>query len=215
MYKSESSYTLNADDIIIKFGMSIPFIIIAYIIFTQLGYMTSSNSSSLSIYILIIIGWLLLGIYQVVIPSKSAFISVLRLTANHILAGLSCILITNLIFMLWPILTMANYVYFGKKGIKYNILAYVLIIFIEIIIHFDDLTYIITTLSTFVMVIVTSLSLLTISRTHEVKQERLYKSQLKESIERDRMAAIVNNLSDSVISVDTYGKIKVYNLELS
>lgn len=211
MYKNESGYTHNADDIIRKFGMVIPFIVVTYGIFIQLGWISSSNNSGAFTFILITIGWLILGVIQFLTPSSSALSSTIRLGADHLLAGLSCIFITNSVLVLWPILMMATYIFFGRVGIKYNVLAYFAITVIEVLIHITDLPYIIVTIVTFITVSLTAYSLISISRTHEIKQEKLFQSQLKESAERDRMAAIVNNLTDAVISIDPAGKIKVYN----
>ena len=211
MYKQESSYSHKADDIIRKFGMSIPFIVIAYGIFIQLGFIKSTNNSGLLVFGLITLGWFILGIIQFTKPSYSPLQSFLRLSADHFLAGLSCIFITNSILVLWPILMMATYIFFGNPGIKYNILAFILITIIELFIHINDLQYIYITIAVAGTVIITSLSLIKISRTHEIKQAKLYNSQLKESMERNRIATIVNNLTDAIISTDLNGIIKVYN----
>lgn len=211
MYKSESGYTLDADDIIRKFGMVIPFIVILYGALIQFGIISSNNYSGLMVFTLIAIGWLILGVYQFVKPSSGPIASFLRLGADHVLAGLSLIFITNLAVMLWPILTMGTYIYFGKKGLKYNILFYLAVIVIEIIMHINNLSYIVNIAVAFATVTITSLGLIDVSKSHEIKQEKLYNSQLKEAAERDRIAAIVNNLTDAIIGISNSGKIKIYN----
>lgn len=211
MYKNDSGYTLDADDIIRKFGVIIPFIIFAYGILIQLKVISSASYSGLLTFALIVAGWLVLGIYQVIWPSKNASASLVRLGSYHMLAGLSCLYISNHIMVLWPILTMATYIYFGKKGLRCNILALFIIIFIEVLLHIGSLPSVIDSIVRFFAVSVTSLGLISVSQTHEIKQEKLYDSQLKESAERDRMAAIINNLTDAIISISLSGKIKVYN----
>ncbi len=211
MYKGESGYTSNADDIIRKFGMAIPFVIIAYGLLAQFGYIESNNYRGPLTLGLIMVGWIILGIAQFTTPSKTALTSIIRLGADHILAALSFLLIAEAAIVLWPIATMAAYIYFGKVGIKYNILCYMGITLIDIIIHWDSWSYIITSLVTALTIVITSVAIIVVSRSHEIKQEKIYKSKVKESLQRDRAAAIVNNLTDAIISTDSNGIIRVYN----
>lgn len=211
MYKNESGYTQVADDSIRKYGMAIPFIVLVYGLLIQLGYLSSVNYAGPLMFGLITIGWLILGIFQFATPSKTALMSSLRLIADHLLAALSCIFISDYVLILWPILMMATYIYFGKVGVKLNIIGFLIISATTVLLHIDNLNYSISTIVLFLALSVTGITIIVISRTHEINQEKLYQSQVNESLQRDRVAAIVNNLTDAIISTDSKGLIRVYN----
>ncbi len=211
MYKNESGYTATADDIIRKFGMSIPFIVVAYGLLAQYGYISSINFKGPLWFGLIVVGWLILGIIQFSAPSKSATMSIIRLSADHILAALSCIFISESVLILWPILMMATYIYFGKIGMRYNIIAYIIITCLDIALNLNNPSYIITASMTALTITITGIAVIIVSRSHEINQEKIYRSRLNESMQRDRTAAIVNNLTDAIISTDRKGIIRVYN----
>lgn len=196
-------------------GLFVPLILILYGITIQLGYIQIGHSiNDLGFYIFYF-WWILIGTIQFIYPSKSRLDSGLRLTAFHLLAGAYLIFISGIfspITICWLILTLASYVYFSKQGLILNYLALIITIIIDIALWNQINRYIVFyDLLILLTIIITGLIIIKILRFQEISKKELQNSKIQESLHRDRVSTIVNNLADAVISTDIDGVIRVYN----
>ncbi|MEI6851138.1 MAG: ATP-binding protein, partial [Candidatus Saccharibacteria bacterium] len=106
----------------------------------------------------------------------------------------------------------ASYLYFPKRGFQINILALSVIVFIDILLWFRvNQTIIINDIVTLVAITITGIVIMYILKSQETTKKELSDSKAQESLQRDRVLTIVNNLADAVISTDMDGIIKIYN----
>ncbi len=215
-YKSSNSYTQRADQIITNVGFLLPFAMIIYGILIQLNVILSPNRQTGWLgFSIIMAAWLFTGILQKIHPGNSPRSSSFRLLSFYTMSGVYFLLISgvnNPFVVCWPILMLASYTYFDKIGLYSGILAFTILILTDITyFHLNDPKIIVSDLMIYLSILVTGIAVITVMRTHEIRKEILFKTIIKESLQRDRVATIVNNLTDAIISTDTAGKINVFN----
>jgi signal transduction histidine kinase len=196
-------------------GLVIPAIVIIYGSLLESGVVRAPHPIDGFGYLAFSLWWLYLGILQYLCPSSSRLDSFLRLLAYHLLAAAYLIFVIGVatpVISCWLILTLASYAYFNLRGFFFNILSLAIIAGIDIWIWRDyDHSLVTANLLTFAAVATTALIVLSVSRHQEISKKELENIKAYELLQRDRVSAIVNNLTDAVISTDTNGIIKVYN----
>lgn len=196
-------------------GLLAPSILIIYGIFIQTGMLKTFHAIDNLGFLMFVLWWLLMGSLQFLFPSKTKLESFLRLTAYHLLAGSYLVFISGISSPLaaaWLLLTLASYLYFAKIGVIFNLISFLVIVVFDIILwnRIND-TLIIYDLATLITITITGLVVVSSFRIKEITQKELSKSKAQESLQRDRVHTIVNNLADAVISTDVDGVIKIYN----
>lgn len=196
-------------------GLLIPSMIVIYGVMIQDGIILSSHPVDNFGFLAFSCFWLFLGGLQYLFPSTSRLDSALRLIAYHLLAGSYLVFITGLfapITVCWLILTLASYIYFNRVGFWLNILTFVVVIWTSALfwnrIYELSPVYYLTVL---VAIVITGYVYTAVSRFQEISSKELSESKAQESLQRDRVTTIVNNMADAVLSTDIDGIIRVYN----
>jgi PAS domain S-box-containing protein len=215
MYKGGSSYTQNSAKFIRYAGLIVPIILIGY------GYFAYFNNIPIMQVIdpkglcILSVFWIALSIIQFFVISKTALDSKLRLIGYHLMASVFLVCVSGVaspFAVFWILLTIASYVYFSKIGLQLNILTFIIIASVDIILQQSNnpmnTVYALTALIT---ILTTSIIILGISQSQEIAKKQLDESRAAESLQRDRVITIVNNLADAVLSTDTDGFVRVYN----
>lgn len=215
-YRSDNSYTKKADKTITNTGFLMPIGLLIYGLLIQFNIIISPNKIVGPVgFSIIMIIWFIIGFLQKTRPGKTALGSTLRLAEFHIMTGVYFLLVAgifNPFAAAWPILMIASYIYFENTGLKLSILFILSLVLIDILlIHSGDIRILITDLMIFLTAITTGLVVITVNKTHEIRKQKLFESVVKESLQRERIATIVNNLTDAIIGTDNDGDIKVYN----
>lgn len=200
---------------IIRFaGFLMPILLIFYGILVKLGIVASTNYSGDLVLYLITVPWLGLGIYQFLVPSTTRSGSAVRLMAYHLFAMLYVFFISgfNMPFIYtWMILFLASYVYFSHSALRLSILTFFTTAVSDMILHYDGESHIITSvlimLGTLILGIVTA----TMNQAQEIDRNELTRTRAEETLQRDRIFTIVNNLADAILSTDKNGIIQIYN----
>lgn len=214
MYKGGSSYTQNSTKFVRYAGLIVPIILIGY------GFLTYFNNTTTIPHTTNIIGlllmsffWLLIAVIQFFFHSKSALDSRLRLISYHLLSSAYLIFITGVgspFSTFWILLILASYIYFSKIGLQLSLLTFITTTTIDIFLR-QNIINTIYSLTTLITILITSIIILGISQSQEVAKKQLDASKAAESLQRDRVITIVNNLADAVISTDMEGIVRVYN----
>jgi len=159
--------------------------------------------------------WLYISTIQFLFPSKTPLDSGLRLIAYHLLAGSYLIFISGLsspITIFWLLLILASHVYFPKHGFKFSILALAIVASIDIVLWYTiNETVVTNDIIAFILIAITGIIIVSVSKFQEISHRELADSKAQESLQRDRVLTIVNNLADAVLSTDMDGIIRVYN----
>ncbi|HEU4830640.1 MAG TPA: ATP-binding protein [Candidatus Saccharimonadales bacterium] len=215
MYKGGSSYTPRSAHIIRFAGLFVPIILVLYGVFAQFNLVQTPHTIDTVGFFLLSFWWLYISVLQFLVPSKTAFDSGLRLVTYHLLAGAYLIFVSGVaspFIACWLLLMMASYTYFSKRGLQLSVLALVLVVAVDITLWYKiSLDVVIYDLVALTAILITGVITLGISQSQEVARSALNRSKAQESLQRDRILTIVNNLADAVLSTDKDGIIKVYN----
>ncbi len=215
MYKGGINYTQNSANFIRYAGLLAPIILIGYGFFATLNNIPVLQVVNPIGLIILSVFWMGLAFLQFFIKSKSKLDSLLRIFAYHLLAGSYLIFVVGVsspFTAFWILLTIASYVYFSKIGLQLNILFFIIITAVDIILQQgSSQNNTVYDLIALITILVTSVIILGIFQSQEIAQKELDESRAAESLQRDRVITIVNNLADAVLSTDIEGFIRVYN----
>ena len=200
---------------IIRFaGLILPIILLFYGLLIQYGVIQEAQYINNTVFMGIMLPWLILAVIQYIAPSRTKFESVLRLIGYHMFAGLFVLFVSGFstpFIVAWVLLFVSSYAYFSTTGLRASVLFLILISSINLLLHTGNNTIFIITVVSVVAVLVIGLATIAIGRTQEVDGAELSRSKAEESLQRDRILTIVNNLADAVLSTDKDGVIRVYN----
>ncbi len=215
MYKGGTIYSPRAASVIRYSGLIIPILLITYGVLIQFNIINVQHAIDNFSFFSICFWWLVISIVQFSIPIKSRLDILLRLTAYHLLAGAYLLFVSGIASPLsgfWLLLMLGSYVYFSERGLQLSTFAFILLIAIDISLkHSSGLASITYDLVALIAILVISIVTMSVTRSQEVTKEALKQSKAQESLQRDRVITIVNNMTDAVLSVDMEGIIRVYN----
>lgn len=217
MFKGGTAYNQRAAQIVRYAGLTTPIVLILYGVLIQYDILPTQQYSSDIAFIAIAFAWMLLSAWQFLAPSDTRRASALRLISYHVLAGLYLLFVSGLsapFTIFWILLFVASNLYFSRRGLMLSLMAFMVTVGVDIVIELatqPDSTVILNDLMLIISVLVTGLAVVAVGRTQEVDRSALTRSQAQESLQRDRILTIVNNLADAVLSTDKNGIIRVYN----
>jgi signal transduction histidine kinase len=197
---------------IIRFAIFImPVALTFYGLIIQYGATDTSHYVNDLVFFSIMIPWIILASFQFLSASTNKLFYATTLTFFHLFVVSYILFVSgfsNPFIVGWVLLSVASYTYFGRVGLVLNILTLVAAAEAESILHvgiaFND---ILTVLS----LVFVSLTAISISQVQQVDSAELTQSKAHETLERDRILTIVNNLADAILSTDKDGIIRVYN----
>lgn len=197
-------------------GMIAPLIFLIYFIFIRLKLITVDIKIDPNILAIIIVFWMITSILQYLYPSKTRVELAIKLIYYHVMCGSIVILLSAIrspLILLWIVLITASYIYFSTTGVILNILAFIAIIFIDILFWSGFDTNVLTSNILILMGIVSTSTILLLSfhKARKSAEAKLEKSKVQEILQKDRVMTIVNNMADALISTDEKGIINVYN----
>jgi signal transduction histidine kinase len=200
---------------IIRFaGLILPIILLFYGLLIRFGVIQEAQYINDTVFMGIMLPWLLLAVIQYIAPSRTRLESALRLIGFHLFAGLFVLFVSGFstpFIVAWVLLFVSSYAYFSSIGLRASVVFLVLVSSINLLLHTGNNTIFIVTIVSVVAVLVIGLATIAIGRTQEVDGAELSRSKAEESLQRDRILTIVNNLADAVLSTDKDGVIRVYN----
>jgi PAS domain S-box-containing protein len=214
MYKGGPSYTPQSAKAIRYAGLIVPVILIVYGFLIRLDHLDNLHYFGDLPFFVISFWWLFLGIVQFIDHSKSKRDSALRLVGYHLLAGAYLLFVSGIatpFIVFWIILLLASNTYFSRDGVNLSILWFLGVVSADIYFWRNDPTTIEYDLITLVAILLSGLVTLSISKSQEVGRKELRLSKQHESLQRDRILTIVNNLGDAILSTDKEGRVTVYN----
>ncbi len=217
MFKGGIAYNQRAAQIVRYAGLLMPIILVLYGVLIQYDLLPAPYYSNELAFIAIALVWMLLGAWQFLSPGNSKKIVAARFICYHILSSLYLIFVSGLnapFTIFWILLFVASNIYFSRRGLMLSIMAFIATIgadmFIEVITKSNPAA-ILNDFMVAISVLVTGMAVVAIGRTQEVERSALTRSQAQESLQRDRILTIVNNLADAILSTDKNGIIRVYN----
>jgi len=200
---------------IIRFaGLLVPVILLLYGALIQYGIVESPYYVGNKVFFIIMTPWVLVACYQFLRTSVNKFDSFLRLLAYHVLSACYILFVsgfTTPFVAAWALLFLASYAYFASPGLRLSLTGFVIMMAADLLLHGHDTAAILSDMIIATVVLVIGLSAVSISHVQEVDGAELRRSRALETLQRDRILTIVNNLADAILSTDKNGIIQVYN----
>lgn len=217
MYNGGPSYTPEAARIMRWAGLITPLLAVLYgfLFTTQLIHAYSLTSYSLLILSILAVIWMLLAIWQFIVPSRTKTVAIVRLTLYHLMAAIYLLFVTGLASAFsacWILLLIATSLYASRTGLLWSIVSFVVLVAIDIALWIPtDVTIAVYDLGVLVAILLCGIVVMNITKAQEIDRRELRRSHEQESLQRDRMLTIVNNLADAIIGTDQQGIVRVYN----
>ena len=200
---------------IIRFaGFLVPVILFIYGLLVVLGVIASTHTVNQPVFYIVGAGWLILSIYQFMIPAKRRRDAAIRLFLYHALSILYVLFVSGAdmpFLATWIILFLAAYTYFGNSGLYLSILALFGACLGEAMLNLGDINHLVQITLYFAGTLIVGYIAGTLTAAQEVDRQELSRSQAEEVLRRTRILTFVNNLADAVLSTDRDGTIQVYN----
>ena len=195
-------------------GLILPFVLLFYGVLVHIGSVDQTNYTGTTTLVTILTPWLIVATLQYISPVKNQIDALTRIISYHVFAGLFVLFIAGFsapFIAAWILLFIVSYAYFASRGLIASIAFLVVIAAINISLHLTNGTVLIGTLLAMLAILSIGLIAIAIGRSQEIDGAELNRSKAEESLQRDRILTIVNNLADAVLSVDKDGVIRVYN----
>lgn len=214
MYGGEITVNQRTAKIIRTTALFMPLLLLAYGILIQYNVLDDSHFISDTAFYIGMAIWTALATAQYIWPVKHQFSSAFYLACNHLLGGLYILFVagfTSPFTPAWAVLFLASYAYFSNTGLIISASALIATATIDILLQGGHMSLILTNALTTIGVLSIGLTAVAIGRVQEIDGAELIKSKALETLQRDRILTIVNNLADAVLSTDEDGVIRVYN----
>ncbi|MBM3209958.1 hypothetical protein FJZ39_01280 [Candidatus Saccharibacteria bacterium] len=196
------------------YALFIPIIIILYGLLIQYEFLDGRRLLTNGQMIVFGLFWIVLSLFSFLAHNKNKLYTSLRIILHTFfgLAFMFCVTGTaSPILILWIIPIFAALYYFGHYTLLAMLASVLLVILLDAITFPNSLEYVVNSLIGFISLVVLSLMALLVYR--ELQQQQSDYAQLLEKgeHEHDRLLALVNNLTDPIISVDKKGIVRLYN----
>lgn len=195
-------------------ALVLPVILFGYGLMVEYGIAARDNYLSDTVFYLIILPWILLAIAQFFIREQTRQSIAFRVITYHIFSGLYILFISGFsapFIAAWILLFLGSYAYFSRTGLRLSIATLLGVGLIDIVLHASQPNAIYVTVMAVVATLAVGLSITSLGRAQEVNSVELSRSKAEQSLQRDRILTIINNLADAVLSTDKHGIIRVYN----
>lgn len=195
-------------------GLGMPLILLFFGLLIHYGIADNSHYSGKFALWGLMGPWVILAFVQYFRPALTWRASGLRFAVYHILSALYIVLISGFaspFTTTWVLLLLASYAYFSKVGMQLSILILLITAIVDSLLHLGDGSTLLTNILSSGAVLIVGVTAIAISRVQEVDGAELSRSKALETLQRDRILTIVNNLADAVLSTDKNGVIRVYN----
>lgn len=204
---------------ILRYGAFVaPIGLILYGIVIQLGVFTTPSTVAVPIpefTVVLALVWMMLGTMTFLMKHpKNRWVSVLELGAYYLLALVQTLCITTTVSPFaayWVLLFVATYIFLGIRGLQVGILLFITMLAVDILALSDSLERTLMSILTNLAVLISTLIITTVYASQETSHQELINSRTRENTERDRIATLINNLTDAVFSTDEHGIVQIYN----
>ncbi len=195
-------------------ALLMPVILLFYGVLVGLGFADASHFAGQYVFFSLMIPWILLASYQFLYPAKTLGGTALWLAVYHGMSVLYILFVSGFatpFVVTWILLFIFSNAYFKGVGLWYSVLVLAFTAVTDELMHIGDASVMTNDILAVGAVLIVGTAVIGISRIQEIDEAELAKSKALESLQRDRILTIVNNLADAVLSVDAKGIVRVYN----
>lgn len=195
-------------------GLIIPVVFTLYGLLIMYKVVPSAFYTSDTIFFSLMAGWLLMGAFQFLFYTKTLRSAAFRVVSYHVFGGAYLLLISGFTMPFigcWVLLLLASYAYFSDNGTRFNLLVFIAIAAADIIMHPELSSVLVNDIMAVMSVIIVGVATIALTKAQQTDSATLEKSKKQETLQRDSIITLVNNLADAVLSTDRNGVIKIYN----
>lgn len=195
-------------------ALILPIILLGYGLMVKYGIVTQENYLGDTVFSLITLPWILLAIAQFFIKEQTRQSIAFRVITYHIFSSLYILFVSGFsmpFIAAWILLFLGSYAYFASLGLRLSVTALITVGLINIALHLSQPHILYVTIMAIAATLAVGLSVASMGRAQEVNSAELSRSKAEQSLQRDRILTIINNLADAVLSTDKHGIIRVYN----
>lgn len=214
MYSGGVEINKQAARIIRVSGLVVPIVLCIYGILVMTNLAPSGHFAGTIVFTSVMLPWAALSLYQFFKKSTGAKETAFQLIAYHLFAAVYILLVSGFatpFIVGWVLLLLASYAYFSKTGLRLSILTLVVLAGVDAYLYASDPHVLIDDVLSVASVLIVGMIAIAIGQTQEIDGAELHKSKQLESLQRDRILTLINNLADAVLSTDKNGVIRVYN----
>lgn len=215
MYTGGTGYSPQVARIIGFAALIVPFILTGYGYLHAANIIDSKNFISFEMLTFISVSWMIIAVWQFLVPSKTRMTVALRLSLYHVLSAFYLLFVTGIVTPFaacWILLLIAASVYFNRFAVLLSVAVFLITVLADIFTWGDlNISTVLYDLAVLVAVLICAIVVMSMSRAQAIDRGELRRSHEQEVLQRDRILTIVNNLTDAVLSTDKRGIIRVYN----
>ena len=214
MYQGGIILNKRAEKIIYTAGLLVPFALFVYAFLVHYKLVDSIHTVSLLTIFAVMVPWCLFAIVQFIWRSRRASSSFIRLAVYHVMSALYILLISGFmapIAVAWVLLMLASFSFFSLAGVRVSTGVLFITAIIDTIFNSSAPGLLADNIIVMLSLVAVGLASVALGKVQEVDSRELSRSRAQESLQRDRILTIINNLADAVISTDKEGVIRIYN----
>lgn len=214
MESAPSSFSRRTEWILRIAGLVIPALLVVYGLMVRQGFVDDSHYAGDTAFIVLMSVWGIVAVIQSLRPPKNNLVEFIQLAFYHIFAGAFITLVsgfTTAFVAAWVMLMFTSFAYFRQTGLMLSTSILVLVGVIDAIRYAHDPQAVISIGLSVLATVTIGIAIVSISRTQEVDNTELTRTKALESLQRDRILTLINNIADAILSTDKNGIIRVYN----
>lgn len=174
---------------------------------------TSHYAGDLALY-LITIPWFIFGFLQFFLQGKKRLDFLWRFITFHGFAALYVFFIAGLNTPFtagWILLFLSAYATFSSIGLRISIGIFAATAIIDSLIFWQTPSILLINSLWLFVILIVGITCSVIVRIQEIDEAELMRSKAQQTLQRDQILTLVNNLTDAILSTDDKGIIRLYN----
>lgn len=214
MGELEGTFNRKATKVIRYAGLIIPVILLLYGLLIRQHLVLDDRYINDPIFLSIILGWIVLAVVHACSDTKNLIALHLRLLAYHFFSILYILFVAGFatpFIVSWIILLISSYIYFQERGLRISFALLITTGFVDAFAFPNSIERTITTIIYTLSLFVVGMVVMSLNRSQEIDKAELERARAQESLQRDRVLTIINNLTDAILSTDKNGIIRMYN----
>lgn len=209
--EANNQYNRRVNDVMFRLAKLTPVIILVYGTLVQLGWVKGSELYSWQAFAVTLV-----AIFLVALLQKDDFKQPPLLHFSFYLISLTFTVFVMgfpLVTLFWTVLSVATFLNFGRVVYYWSNLLLVLFALIDAYLLWPvyGLPHLLDNLTIAACAMLAATILVEITRAQTKDHDKLINIRRRESMQYNRMQALINGLSDAIISFDNKGVIKLYN----
>lgn len=209
--EANNQYNRQVNEVMYKLARLTPAIILVYGVLVQFGVVRGSELYSWQAF-----AFTAAAIFAVALNQTDDFrqpplqhfaFYLISLTFTVFVMGF------ELVTLFWTVLSVSTFLNFGRKAYYYSTILLILFALIDSFLQWPihGLPHLLDNLTIVACAMLAATILVEITRAQTADHDRLINTRRRESLQYSRMQALINGLSDAIISFDNKGVIKLYN----